>query len=182
MVHPSVEGLRLPAPRFTGLAEGHSGSNDQSDFCTQFMRKRPTEPDGRRPQDRSPSPQGMCALFALCGVYFNAQAFPGRQHSVESCALRDADSIATAQITGTATTKIRARSRTNVKRQGQCVHVTDSRSQKTIDVKMRDFVRPCWCDVNEDARLARGLCTRLQVQVHVTIGNRAANLKEAYTY
>jgi hypothetical protein len=58
----------------------------------------------------------MCALFALCGVYFNAQAFPGRQHSVESCALRDAENCSTAQITGTATTKIRAmiRARTNV--------------------------------------------------------------------
>jgi hypothetical protein len=169
VVHPSVEELRLPAPRFTGLAEGHSGYNDQSDFCTQFMRKRPTEPDGRRPQDRSPSPQGMCALFALCGVYFNAQAFPGRQHSVESCALRDAENCDRPNHRHSDRTK-KIRARTNVKRQGQCVHVTDSRSQKTIDVKMRDFVRPCWCDVNEDARLARGLCTRLQVQVQVTIG------------
>ena len=100
-----------------------------------------------------------CSRFAVC-ILFNAQAFPGRQHSVESCALRDAENCSTAQITGTATTKIRAmiRARTNVKRQGQCVHVTDSRSQKTIDVKMRDFVRPCWCDVYEDARLARGAC------------------------
>jgi hypothetical protein len=130
---------------------------------------------------RSNPALGMCALF-VCGVYFNAQAFPGRQHSVESCALRDAENCDRPNHRAQrdrGPTKTRRLTRTNVKRQGQCVHVTDSRSQKTIDVKMRDFVRPCWCDVNEDARLARGLCTRLQVQVQVT---RADNLlKEACT-
>ena len=157
MVHPSVAGLRLPAPWFTGLAEGHSGSNDQSDFCTQFMRKRPTEPDGRRPLTQ-PWVCVHCSRFAVCILTLRLFRDDSTALSHVHFAMRR---IATAQITGHSDrgpTKTRRLTRTNVKRQGQCVHVTDSRSQKTIDVKMRDFVRPCSCDVNEDARLAAGAC------------------------
>lgn len=126
-------GLRLPAPWFTGLAEGHSGSNDQSDFCTQFMRKRPTEPDGRRPLTQ-PWVCVHCLRFAVCILTLRLFQDDSTALSHVHFAMRR---IATAQITGTGPTARTSRTA------GQCVHVTDrtvTKDYRREDARFRSSV------------------------------------------